>query len=165
MKSKKLKKIIKQSLIESTQVINGTSSIFNDYLFTDVTDEIKSKTRNLIYRILKFRDNLNITINENHIYISSENGFDFVKANSTSNILNNTSDYLSIDIIKDIGYLFHWQDKRFAFKDSNLYKDVLSKVEITFKELNEENFSEIYALALKKSGLSRDSNLDELFPT
>ena len=56
-------------------------------------------------------------INENHIYISSENGFDFVKTNSTSNILNNPSDYLSIDIIKDIGYLFHWQDKRFAFND------------------------------------------------
>lgn len=160
MKSKKLKKLIKESLNEFQNTPTAIKSSFNNYLFTDVSDDIKSKTRNLIYRLLNFRDNLNMSIDEDHIYISSETGFDFTK--NTTNSLQSPSDYLSIDIIKQTGYLFHWRDKRFAFKDTNLYQDVISKIEITFKELNEQNFIEIYGTVLKESGLSRDSNLDEL---
>lgn len=158
MKSKKIKKVINQSIKEIHEIkVLESSNSFQNLLFTEPTKEIKKKTRNMIFRLLRLRDTLNMSVDKNHIYISSEDGFN-LNYNSTS------SDYLSLDIMKDIGYLLHWKDKKFAFKDENLYDEVLEKSKEVFKELNDSNFEELYKLILKESGLSRDSNLDDLLP-
>jgi hypothetical protein len=156
MKSKKIKKVINQSIKELHEIkVLESNNSFQNLLFTEPTKEIKKKTRNMIFRLLKLRDTLNMSVDKDHIYISSENGFNL-------NYNSNSSDYLSLDIMKDIGYLLHWKDKKFAFKDENLYYEVLEKSKKVFKELNDSNFEELYSLILKESGLSRDSNLDDL---
>jgi hypothetical protein len=156
MKSKKIKKVINQSIKELHEIkVLESGNSFQNLLFTEPTKEIKKKTRNMIFRLLKLRDTLNMSVDKDHIYISSENGFNL-------NHNSNSSDYLSLDIMKDIGYLLHWKDKKFAFKDENLYDEVLEKSKEVFKELNDSNFEELYSLILKESGLSRDSNLDDL---
>ena len=152
MKSKNIKKIILQVIKETNDIKRLESKgSFQNLLFTEPTKEIKKKTRNMIFRLLTLRDSLNMNVDNNHIYISSEN---FGNSNSI--------DYLSLDITKEIGYLFHWKDKKFAFQDKTLYDEVIKKSKEVFKEINESNFEDLYGQILKESGLSRDSNLDDL---
>ena len=84
-----------------------------------------------------------------------------------SNVINynqsyNSSEYFSLEIIKDTGYILTFKDKRVAFKDETLYDDTVSKVTEIFKELNTDNFTELYNEVMVESGLARESNLDDL---
>ena len=115
----------------------------------------------MIFRLLKLRDNLQINIHEKTINISSDYGL------KKSNVVNynqsyNSVDYFSLEIIKETGYILTYKDKRVAFKDETLYDDTVSKVTEIFKELNTDNFAELYNEVMVESGLARESNLDDL---
>lgn len=175
MKKKKLEKIFKKSLTDFKNKVDNNKAKsekmkyslepahnqFNDYIFSNSDDLIKDKTRNMIFRLLKLRDNLQINIHEKTINISSEYGL------KKSNVVNynqsyNSVDYFNLEIIKETGYILTYKEKRVAFKDETLYDDTVSKVTEIFKELNSENFRDLYNEIMVESGLARESNLDDL---
>jgi hypothetical protein len=178
MKKKKLKKILEKSLIDFKNKVDKNKvkseklkyaslepshNQFNDYMFSNSDEIVKEKTRNMIFRLLKLRDNLQINIHEKSINISSDYGL----KKSNANVINynqsyNSVDYFNLEIIKETGYILTYKDKRVAFKDEILYDDTVSKVTEIFKELNTDNFKELYNEVMVESGLARESNLDDL---
>jgi hypothetical protein len=175
MKKKKLKKIFEKSLNDFKNKVDRNKSKsekvkysiepaahnqFNDYMFSESDDNTKEKTRNMIFRLLKLRDNLSINIHEKSINISSDYGLK--KSNLNYNQSYNSSEYFSLEIIKETGYILTYKDKRVAFKDTTLYDDTVSKVTEIFKELNTDNFTDLYNDIMVESGLARESNLDDL---
>lgn len=167
MKKKKLKKILTESILEikkkidddllPTPIKEDSQTRYNDFMFSESSDEIREKSRKMFWGLLKFRDQLRININDNCISIHSESGF---KKNQNNYL--NTVDYFDLDIIKDTGFILNFKDKRLAFKDENIYQDVLSKVKETFTDLNLQNFDELYHEIMVDSGLARETNLNSL---
>lgn len=137
----------------------GLKSSFNDYMFTECDDIVKEKSRNMIFRLLGLRDQLSISINELSVTISSEYGLK--KINNQQNYLN--SDYFSLEIIKDTGYIMNYKEKRLAYRDPKIYDDLIKEIKISFLQLNNDNFNELYNEVMVESGLARASNLDDLF--
>jgi len=72
--SKKTAQLLREPHLNALQpsVLGGKS--FNEYMFTESTDEIKEKSRNMIFRLINLRDQLSISINEQSITITSEYG-------------------------------------------------------------------------------------------
>ena len=128
-------------------------------MFTECDDVVKEKSRNMIFRLLGLRDQLSISINELSVTISSEYGLK--KINNQQNYLN--SDYFSLEIIKDTGYIMNYKEKRLAYRDPKIYDDLIKEIKISFLQLNNDNFNELYNEVMVESGLARASNLDDLF--
>jgi hypothetical protein len=168
MKKKKLKKILDKSLVKFKKRIDNENrpvkvkNQYNDQIFSECSDEVKAKSRNMINRLLSLRDTLSITINEHHIIITSEYGL-----KSSVNNINHYSvgDYFNLDILPKLGFIMTFKDKRLAFKDETLYSEILSNVSGVFTELNNSNFDYLYNEVMVESGLARGSNLDELLPS
>jgi hypothetical protein len=164
IKKKKLKKIIEKSLLNfknkiDSQMLDASpkkSNLFNNLVFSHSSEEVKLKSRNMIYGLLSFRDHFSININDSIISLASDYG---VKNNST----NHTTDLFSLEIIKDTGYILHFKNKRVSFVDPTIYQDVLEQAKHAFEGLNNENFKELYDKIMIESGLARQSNLEELF--
>jgi hypothetical protein len=158
MKKKKLSKLaIKISNILREPIMEVKSDIsFNEYMFSECGDDIKKKIRNMIFRLIGLRDQLSISISEKLISITSD------RLKSPTNSKNVYSDYFSIEIIKDVGYIMNYKEKRLAYKDILIYDDLIEQIKITFSKLNDINFNEMYNDVMIDSGLVRDSNLDDL---
>lgn len=171
MKKKKLKKILKKSLIEFKNKVDRkkerlkyavepvSNNYFNDYMFSDSPEENKSHIRNMIFRLLTLRDQLSINITDDRISISSDYGLKPYKSNIS---YQSPEDYFHLDIINKTGYLLNFKDKRVAFRDISLYNDIVDKIKKIFEDLNNKNFEELYNEIMVESGLARESNLDDL---
>lgn len=168
MKKKKLKKLLIKTILEARKLESElydnpvevkTESQYNDFMFSESSDEIREKSRTMFYGLLKFRDNLRISINEHRISIHSESGLK--KIQNTGTYLS-SGDYFDLDIIKGTGYILNFKDKRLAFKDETIYQDVLDKVNAVFTNLNLQNFDDLYHEIMVDSGLARESNLNSL---
>ena len=176
MKKSKLARLIKKELYakkhndmkgyEEKVYIDDENKLFNDLMFTEKDNDIKEKSRNLIYRLLNFRDKLSFTSNGNILRIRSSD-FMLKKSNkstssSLSKVYDNEFDDFSIEIIKEVGFLINYKSNRTAFQDKEIYDDVVDKMKIVFQEVNIKNFNNLYTELMKDSGLARESNLDDL---
>lgn len=161
MKYSKLKKLIKKSLTEVIEkdrydrIINEEQSSYQEMMFSDKNDDVSSKFRKLVTKLLSLRDDLNIHINENRITINSE-------LSRLKNSKYQNDDYMSIEIIKETGFLFSYKNKRLAYRDNTIYDEILSEMKNIFEKVNKENFNEIYQTILVDTGLSREANLEDL---
>lgn len=144
------------------------SSSFNDYMFSDPSEEIKSKSRNLIYRLLELRDSLNISINNHSVQITMDDVKKINKAipypgKSNSGKLSSLSnDWFSLEIINKSGLIISFRDKRLAYKDIDLYTETIENIKNVFTTINNNNFDNLYNVIMVESGLARNSNLDDL---
>ena len=165
MNKKRLHKAIKKALLDvkreegSKYVDVPIKESYNDFMFTEPNDDISKRGRNLIFRLLTLRDKLNININDRTISISA----DLYQLKNTSRTSNTKyNDYFSLEIINKVGYILHYENKRFAFKDETVYDDTIEQINITFKMVNQQNFEELYHLLMRDTGLARESNLEDL---
>jgi hypothetical protein len=69
---------------------------------------------------------------------------------------------MSIEILKETGFLFSYNNKRLAFRDESMYDSILSQMKNIFEKVNKANFTEIYHTLLSDTGLSREANLEDL---
>lgn len=161
MKYSKLKKLIKQSLTEVIEkdrydtIIKEESNPFQEMMFSEKDEEVSVKFLKLVTKLLTLRDDLNIHINKNRITINSE-------LSRLKNSKYQNDEYMSIEIIKETGFLFSYYNKRLAFRDETMYDSILSQMKNIFEKVNKDNFTEIYHTLLSDTGLSREANLEDL---
>lgn len=162
MKAKKLEKILtkvikKSKKRQSTKYkdLSPVALVDNDILFTESSDEVKKKSRNMILRLLGHRDEIQFNIDQTSMNLHSENKI----GNSAGS---NKNFYFHLEIIKGVGFILNCNEKRILLKDENLFDDINPKIEGIFSEINLENFNNMYSSIMKENKLSRESNLDEL---
>jgi predicted RNase H-like nuclease (RuvC/YqgF family) len=156
MKKKNLYKLIKKAISEANNERypkDTTEERQNDALFSDPSEESKIKVRNLIIRLSSRRDELEYNINENtiNIYKYQEN----VPTNKSNN-------YFNIQIIKEVGFIINFNERRILMKDPTLYTEMKEEIKKISDGINQDNFIQLYNAVMKESGLNRESNLDEL---
>jgi len=162
MKAKKLKKLIENSVrdaIHSTYPTKGTTEPEVD--LADYNEEISERFKSLVLNIINYRNNLNINITSERITISC----DSVKniKGVKSNYINGDEDYLEITIRKGVGFwLNNGYKLRSNYKDDNIYDELLPVISEKLKEINSDNFDQVWSKIMKESGIIRDNNLDEI---
>ena len=142
------------------------SSPHNDIFFSIPNKENKKKTRDLIYRLLKFRDELKFSFYEDtSIKIESDYYMEETKKSTGTKEKRKISELdFKIEILKNIGFIINYNGKKTAFIDRKLYKNVIKRSKIVFSYLNNENFNNSFNSIMVDSGIARESNLDNLLP-
>jgi len=160
MNKKKLYKLIKKAVndgnnqrykLKDTPV---TEERINDALFSESTEESKTKIRNLITRLSHHRDELDYNINETTINISSSYQENFKN--------NKPSSHFNIQIIKGVGFIINFNESRILMKDITLYVEMKEQIKKVSDQVNQDNFTELYSAIMKDNGLTRESNLDDI---
>lgn len=131
----------------------------------NVTDKFKK----LFYNILKYPDNLSIEYGEAprynpNITVSVGSIKSLKKTTSNSgNYPSKEDDQLRIEISKT-GFVLNYGYRKISrYEDENIYNELIDDVKNLVKEINADNFNDIWETISKESGLLRDSNLDDIF--
>jgi len=157
MKKKNLYKLIKKAISEANnESFKPTPERMNDSLFSELTEESKVKIRNLITRISHYRDELEYTIDQSSISISTSYEKKIISSN------NGSTNYFNIQIMKGVGFILSFNDKRIMMRDITLYDEMKEEIKKISDGINQDNFIQLYNAVMKESGLNRESNLDEL---
>jgi hypothetical protein len=178
MKGKKIQKIVEKATLKSIKKFkersNKTQKLkayqvepehnsFNELIFTNPSDEVVQRSKNLVLRVLTLRDKLNITINDSSIRLNADLNYLSKKQNTNKNLNYAVKDeWFCIDIMKNIGIIITLNDTKVAFKDQSFYDEIVSKISQIFHDINMKNFETIYNDVMVETGLARSSNLDDL---
>lgn len=165
MKEKKLKKIAK---LISNQLHTIEAPIREVEYRAEYDSEVSDKLKKFILNVLQYKENLSMNISEKHFSIST-NDIKNIKKSNTSNSYSNGKIYSGSDenyleiFVDDKGfYLNYGYRKRSRYSDDEIFNELLPLVKQRNKEINSENFNEIWEEVMIESGIMRDNNLDEL---
>lgn len=165
MKNKTIKKIAKQVYLES-QKINSIkeSSIISDNSDWCLYDkDVSNKFKKLLFDILGYKDNINLSYSPNSINLRVENIKKIKSTQSSHLVKSNEENYLNIDIERGKGfYLNLGYRKNTRYIDEKMYDEIIDMVKKRVIEINSENFNEIWEVIVKDSGILRDNNLINL---
>ena len=161
MKEKKLKKIAK---LISNQLNTIESPIREAEYRAEYDSEVSDKLKKFILNVIQYKENLSITISEKHFTISTNDIKNIKKSNSNSinKYSNSDENYLEIFVDEKGFYLNYGYRKRSRYTDEEIFNELLPLVKQRNKEINSENFNEIWEEVMIESGIMRDNNLDEL---
>jgi len=152
MKEKKLKKIAKliTNHLETPKLVREQE--YRAEYDADVSEKLKKFIINVIQ--------LHINVDDNRFCISAND----IKTIKKSNINNKISDdnYLEISVDDKGFYLNYGYRKRSRYTDETMFNELLPIIKKRNKEINSENFNEIWEEVMIDSGIMRDNNLNEL---
>jgi len=159
MKKKKFFKLMKE--YSEQNLINASESLN----YSEYDSDVSKKLYDLVLNIIKYKDSMNISYNSNKINISVPNIKDIKKVNSkVSRSVYNDDYYLDINIVKDKGFSISYSYKqRSNYNDKEMYNLLINIVSERLKEINSENFNDIWNSVVIESGLIRENNLEKLF--
>ena len=165
MKEKKLKKIIK-SVLEEMRKYDIPIALKED---TDINRceydaEVSSKFKKMILNLINYKENLSMSVDESRIAISASDISSIKKANHRNGGLIKEDDFIEIMIRKDIGFdISRGYRMKSSYQDKEMYSELVEEVKTKLKDLNSENFNNIWTDVMKESGVLRDNNLNEIF--
>lgn len=163
MKTKKLRKLALSLLLEMKSLDNvkvERSLTYREY-DADYDEDVSDRLKKMVLNLIKYNENISINLDETQLSISAN---DIGKLKQSFSTVSKYSDegFLEICITKngfDINYGYR---KRASYKDDNIFKELAPIVRNRRKEINSENFDEIWTDIMKVSGAMRDSNLEDL---
>ena len=165
MKKSKLKKIAKllHQEVRSYEKIGIGRPTREKIDYSDYDGEVSEKVKNLILNVIKFKDNIHISSNDEYFSISSNDATQ-IKKPRLKNHLHSDERYLEINVQKGEGFtVTYGYSRRTNYTDVNLFDELNPIVKSRLKEINAENFTEIWETLMKDSGVMRDNNLEQLF--
>lgn len=169
MKKKSIKKLARL-LYEESRKLEKERSIREDYEssfeWCDFDQEVSNKFKKLISNISNYAQNVNLRINEERIVISTDD-YKSIKKPSLRTPRGrpiNEDSHLEILVLKDIGFtISQGYMCRTSFRDTNIYVQLRKELSERLKQINSENFNNIWSNLMTETGMSRDNNLDEIF--
>jgi len=168
MKSKKLKKLSKLFVEElrnydrelrpmkmAEEVSGGDWSEYDS--------EVSEKFKKMVLNLATYKNNIHINIDSNRVSIST-NDITKVKTTSNKNSVYNDDNYVEMSLHKGLGFSVNYGYKlRSNYKDEKLFDELQPILVQKLKQINADNFNEIWTDLMRDSGVLRDSNLDEIF--
>jgi hypothetical protein len=169
MKSKKIKKIAKliheecrnydrelRPMKSSEEISNGDWSEYDS--------EVSEKFKKMVLNLANYKNNININIDSHRVTISTSD-ITTIKSplKRKSNTIYNDDNYVELSLHKGLGFSLNYGYKlRSNYKDEKLFDELQPILVQKLKEINADNFNEIWSELMKESGVLRDSNLDDI---
>jgi hypothetical protein len=167
MKSKKIKKIAKLiheelrkqdrtlKLVKSEEISNGDWSEYDS--------EVSDKFKKMVLNLSNYKNNINISIDSNRLSISTGDITNVKMPKRSSNTLYNDDHYVEMSLVKNLGFSINYGYKvRSNYKDEKLFDELQPILVKKLKEINADNFNEIWSELMRDSGILRDSNLNDI---
>ena len=169
MKSKKIKKMAKliheefrkyesesRPMKMSEEISNGDWSEYDS--------EVSEKFKKMILNLATYKNNININVDDSRISVSVG---DITKVKTpikrSSNILYSEENYVEMSLHKGLGFSINYGYKlRTNYKDEKLFDELKPILIQKLKEINADNFNEIWTELMRESGVLRDNNLDNI---
>jgi hypothetical protein len=162
MKKSKLKKIAKILHQEVRNYEKVSRPVREKIDYNDYDPGISERVRNLILDIIKYKDNIHISCGDSFFSITSGDASQ-IKMPKLKSHLHSDEKYLEIEVQKDEGFTIGYgYSRRANYSDANLFNELNPIIKQRLKEINAENFTEIWKSLMKDSGIMRDNNLDGL---
>jgi hypothetical protein len=163
MKGKKLKKIAR---LISREVHVYPSKQNEEEFRAEYDSEVSKKFKKLVLNIIQYKENININILDDRFSISS-NDINSIKTNYMPNSKYGSSsqsddNFLELCVNNQGFYVNLGYRKRSRYTDDKIFDELLPLIRERSKEINSENFNDIWTEVMMKSGVMRDNNLDEL---
>jgi hypothetical protein len=127
---------------------------------------VSERFKKLVTNLINYPNNLRFDYNNNFITITIDNIKDLKKtivSNPSAVKSAYDSNCLKIEINKVAFEVAQGYEKRTRYKDPDMYAHFIETIKDKVKEINGNNFNDIYNLIAKESGIIRDSNLDDVF--
>ena len=177
MKDKKLKKLAgylsenlnkprkKKLSVSTNDCIEPT--VDEGYRWCEHDEEVTEKFVKLVHNLLKYPDNIMIDVMPTYISITTDNIKEVKKKviNTNNGQLRKHSedDSLRLSILKDKGFEINYGYRKMSrYMDPKIYDSLVDVIKERVKEINAENFNDIWETISKESGLLRDSNLEAI---
>ena len=169
MKSKKIKKMAKliheefrnyeresRPMKMSEEVSGGDWSEYDP--------EVSEKFKKMVLNLANYKNNININIDSNRVSISTGDISNIKKImKRSSNTLYNEDNYVEMSLHKGLGFSINYGYKlRTNYKDEKLFDELQPILVQKLKEINADNFNEIWTELMRESGVLRDNNLDDI---
>ena len=170
MKSKKLKKLAKlfheeirnheremRPMKVSEEISNGDWSEYDS--------EVSEKFKKMVLNLANYKNNIHINIDRCRVSISTNDITSVKNTNKRSkNIPYDDDKYVEMSLHKGLGFSINYGYKlRSNYKDEKLFDEIQPILIQRLKEINADNFNEIWTDLMRDSGVLRDSNLEEIF--
>jgi hypothetical protein len=166
MKSKKLKKLSKLFVEELRNYDRGSRPMKEEVSNGDWSEydtEVSEKFKKMVLNLTNYKNNIHINIDSNRVSIST-NDITKVKTTSNKNSVYNDDNYVEMSLHKGLGFSVNYGYKlRSNYKDEKLFDELQPILVQKLKQINADNFNEIWTELMRESGVLRDSNLDEIF--
>jgi len=169
MKSKKIKKMAKliheefrnyERESRPTKMVEEISG--GDW--SEYDSEISEKFKKMILNLATYKNNININVDDSRISVSVG---DITKVKTpikrSSNVLYSEENYVEMSLHKGLGFNINYGYKlRTNYKDEKLFDELKPILIQKLKEINADNFNEIWTELMRESGVLRDNNLDDI---
>ena len=119
----------------------------------------------MVLNLANYKNNININIDSSRVSISTSDVTTVKKPiKRNSNTLYSDDNYVEMSLHKNLGFSINYGYKfRSNYKDEKLFDELKPILVQKLKEINADNFNEIWTELMKESGILRDSNLDDIF--
>jgi hypothetical protein len=169
MKSKKIKKMAKliheefRNYERESRPMKMSEEISNGD-WSEYDPEVSEKFKKMVLNLANYKNNININIDSHRISISTGDITTVKKVNKRSpNTLYSEDNYVEMSLVKNLGFSVNYGYKlRSNYKDEKLFDELQPILVQKLKEINADNFNEIWSELMKESGVLRDSNLDDI---
>ena len=169
MKSKKIKKMAKliheefrKYEIESRPIKMSEEISNGDW--SEYDPEVSEKFKKMVLNLANYKNNIDINIDSNRMRISTGDIKSIkIPVKRNSNTLYTDDNYVEMSLVKNLGFSINYGYKlRSNYKDEKLFDELQPIIAQRLKEINADNFNEIWSELMKESGVLRDSNLDDI---
>ena len=170
MKSKKMKKLAKlihEEVRNCDRELRPTKMVeeISNGDWSEYDPEVTEKFKKMVLNLANYKNNININIDSSRVSISTSDVTTVKKPiKRNSNTLYSDDNYVEMSLHKNLGFSINYGYKfRSNYKDENLFDELKPILVQKLKEINADNFNEIWTELMKESGILRDSNLDDIF--
>jgi len=169
MKSKKIKKMAKliheefRNYERESRPMKMVEEISGGD-WSEYDSEISEKFKKMILNLATYKNNININVDDSRISVSVG---DITKVKTpikrSSNVLYSEENYVEMSLHKGLGFSINYGYKlRTNYKDEKLFDELKPILIQKLKEINADNFNEIWTELMRESGVLRDNNLDDI---
>lgn len=124
---------------------------------------VSNKLKKLITNLLNYPDNFNVDYTEHSITLRIDDVKSVKKVIKASNIIQSEENHLIIEIRKNQGFMLNLGYRKMTrYKDIGIYDEIIDQIKDKVKEINFNNFNDIWEVIAKESGVLRDSNLEDI---
>ena len=142
-------------------------------LVGEYDEMISNRFKKLVNNLIKYPDNIRLSYNDHSISLEVSDIKSLKKDTTKSMSYNNSNMVKSNDNDNISIYIYnHPVDGKFSitqgyskstkYSDINMYNDLIETIKDKVKEINSDNFNNIWEDISRESGILRDSNLDDI---
>ena len=169
MKSKKIKKMAKliheefRNYEKESRPMKISEEISGGD-WSEYDPEVSDKFKKMILNLATYKNNINISVDNSRISVSVGD-ITTVKRSikRSSNTLYSEDNYVEMSLHKDLGFSVNYGYKlKSNYKDKKLFDELQPILTQKLKQINSDNFNEIWTELMRESGVLRDNNLDDI---